>query len=126
MCLASWATELATNSEAISARITASGVAPPPKAMPMGMEKAVAMAGAMNVIDWNSTPPKPTAPRRNSPDPPLAGAGSAGEGTSPVAIGTLLDENAHDRPDALNCTFRAGPSRAGGAAPGNDMKIPRG
>ena len=51
MCLASWPIELATNNEAIRATMTASTVAPPPKAIPIGMENAVAMAGAMNVID---------------------------------------------------------------------------
>src|SRR5919197_2180790 len=92
MCLASCATELATNSDATSAMITASGAAPPAKDIPIGIEKAVAMAGAMKVIDWNRTPPKPTAPLR-SPSVRVAGAagpGPAGGGPLSIAIGKLL------------------------------------
>src|SRR6266571_1262622 len=94
--------ELATNRDAISARITASTVAPPPKDMPIGMEKAVAMAGAMNVIDWNRTPPKPTAPGRStSAFRASVGGGGGGDGGIPaVPIGALLSEGTrnHGRP----------------------------
>ena len=86
MCLASCAIELATNSDATSAMITASTVAPPPKLIPMGIENAVAMAGAMKVIDWNRTPPKPTAPRRSS----HGRATSGDEGTPTVAMHASL------------------------------------
>src|SRR5262245_36172211 len=65
MCLDNCPIEFAANNEAIRARITESGAAPPLKAMPAGMESAVAIAGAMNVMDWKRTPPNPTAPVRN-------------------------------------------------------------
>src|SRR5215468_5647588 len=63
MCLTSCPIELATNNEAIRARITAKTVAPPPK---------------------------PTTPRRNSAGgrASVAGAGPECAGTSPDAIGT--------------------------------------
>ena len=62
MCLDSWPIELAANSEATNAKITASGAPPPLKAMPAGIDSAVAIAGAMNVMDWKSTD------RRTAPD----------------------------------------------------------
>src|SRR5919201_3582268 len=89
MCFAIWAIELATNSDAIRARMTASGAAPPAKEMPRGIENAVAIAGAMNVIDWKRTPPKPTAPRRSSLDSSAAGVGADG-GVPAAAIRTLV------------------------------------
>src|ERR671937_2637919 len=89
MCLAIWATELATYSEAMRAMITASGAAPPANEIPIGIENAVAMAGAMNVIDWKRIPPKPTAPRRSSLDFSAAGVGADG-GVPAVAIRTLV------------------------------------
>jgi hypothetical protein len=58
--------DTAANSDATSAKITESGAPPPLKAIPAGIENAVAIAGAMNVIDWTSTPPKPTTPLRSS------------------------------------------------------------
>src|SRR5436190_1864984 len=88
MCLASWATELATHSEAIRATITANGAAPPAKENPSGIEKAVAMAGAMNVIDWKRIPPNPTAPRRSSCGCPAAPGPGTG-GTPTVAMSNL-------------------------------------
>src|SRR5438477_936902 len=88
MCLASWATELATHSEAIRATITANGAAPPAKENPSGIEKAVAMAGAMNVIDWKRIPPNPTAPRLSSCGCPAAPGPGTG-GTPTVAMSNL-------------------------------------
>src|SRR6266536_5094599 len=105
MCLASWAIELATNSEATRARMTARTVAPPPKAMPMGMENAVAMAGAMKVIDWNSTPLKPTAPPRSFAGgcSPALGAGPVWAGTSPDAIAAPHRARCSYRPRQIVC-----------------------
>src|SRR6476469_1482519 len=62
--------ELAAIRHATSATITDKGAAPPLNEIPAGMESAVAIAGAMNVMDWNSTPPKPTAPCRSPAVPP--------------------------------------------------------
>ncbi len=66
MCLESWPIETAANSDATSAKITESGAPPPLNAIPAGMDNAVAIAGAMKVMDWNSTPLNPTAPLRSS------------------------------------------------------------
>jgi hypothetical protein len=66
MCLESCPIETAASSDATSAKITESGAPPPLNAMPAGIESAVAMAGAMKVMDWNSTPLNPTAPLRSS------------------------------------------------------------
>ena len=63
MCLESWPIETAASSDATSAKITDSGAPPPLNAIPAGIDNAVAIAGAMNVMDWKSTPLKPTAPR---------------------------------------------------------------
>src|SRR5919197_5831730 len=89
MCLAIWATELATHNDATRAMMTARGVAPPANDIPIGIENAVAMAGAMNVIDWNRIPLNPTAPRR-SPRASPAAPGPGGGGTPTVAMATLL------------------------------------
>ena len=66
MCLESCPIETAASSDATSAKITESGAPPPLNAIPAGIENAVAIAGAMNVMDWKSTPLKPTAPLRSS------------------------------------------------------------
>src|ERR671922_1701099 len=89
MCLAIWATELATHREAMRATITASGAAPPANEIPIGIENAVAIAGAMNVIDWKRIPPKPTAPRRSSLRSSAFGVGADG-GVPAAAIRTLV------------------------------------
>ncbi len=64
MRLESWPIETAANIDATSAKITDSGAPPPLNAIPAGIENAVAIAGAMNVMDWNSAPLNPTAPLR--------------------------------------------------------------
>ncbi len=51
MCFASWPIEIATNRQPIRANTTASGVAPFPNAIPLGIENATAAAGAMCVMD---------------------------------------------------------------------------
>src|SRR5437588_3299116 len=62
--------EHATNRHATMAMITASGVAPPPKVIPNGIENTTAAAGAMWVIDWKRTSRRPMASRaRPSPGP---------------------------------------------------------
>src|SRR4051794_33507820 len=76
--------EFAAIRQAIKARITASGAAPPLNEMPAGMESAVAIAGAMNVMDWKSTPLKLTAPRLRAGAPPASAVGTS------VVIGSLL------------------------------------
>src|SRR5207302_8599284 len=53
----------ATNRHATMARITASGVAPPPDVIPNGIENTTAAAGAMCVIDWKRTSRRPMASR---------------------------------------------------------------
>src|ERR1041384_7760400 len=45
--------------------------------MPSGIDSAVAMAGAMNVIDWNRTPLKLTAPRFSAGAPPVSAVGTS-------------------------------------------------
>ena len=62
-CFASWAIEYAVNSTAIIAKSTASGVIPPANDVAAPIDSAVATAGAMWVIDWNSTSGKPMASR---------------------------------------------------------------
>src|SRR4051795_3968559 len=79
---------------ATSATITDRGAAPPLNAMPAGMDRAVAIAGAMNVIDWNSTPPKPTAPRRRPVVPCSPDSGTA------VVIGLLLRSGVTETPQS--------------------------
>src|SRR5436309_7751293 len=108
MCLAIWATELATHSEAMRATITASGAAPPANENPNGIENAVAMAGAMNVIDWKRIPPKPTAPRRSSSGCP-AGRGPGTALPPPVAMGPPVGEG----PEPHECMLAATASRLG-------------
>ena len=53
--------EYAVNSAAMSARTTASGVLPPAKSVAAPMDRAVATAGAMWVMDWNRTSVSPIA-----------------------------------------------------------------
>ena len=53
----------AVNRIPTKAMSTASGSAPAAKAAPSGIEAAMAAAGAIEVIDWNSTPGRPTASR---------------------------------------------------------------
>src|SRR6188508_3883263 len=62
-CLASWLIEYAVNSTAIIANTTASGVMPPANAVAAPIERAVATAGAMCVIDWNRSSGRPIALR---------------------------------------------------------------
>ncbi len=62
-CFASWLIEYAVNSTAIIAKTTASGVMPPAKAVAAPMDRAVATAGAMWVMDWNSSSVSPIALR---------------------------------------------------------------
>ena len=50
MCLESCPIETAANSDATRAKSTESGAPPPLNAIPAGMENAVAIAGAMNVM----------------------------------------------------------------------------
>src|SRR3954447_22569104 len=76
--------EFAAIRQAIRARITESGAAPPLNEMPAGMESAVGIAGAMNVMDWKSNPLKLTAPRLRAGAPPVSAVGTS------VAIATLL------------------------------------
>jgi hypothetical protein len=54
----------AHNRQAISAKITESGSAPPAKAAPAGIEAAMAAPGAMSVMLWNSTSRRPMASLR--------------------------------------------------------------
>ena len=56
------------NSTAIMANTTASGVMPPANEVAAPMERAVATAGAMCVIDWNSTSGRPMALRARPGD----------------------------------------------------------
>src|SRR3954447_16455765 len=72
MCLESWPIETAASSDATRAKITESGAPPPLKAIPAGMESAVAIAGAMKVMDWKSTPLKPDGPPAQLRSPVLA------------------------------------------------------
>ncbi len=65
MCLESCPIETAASSDATSAKRTESGAPPPLNAIPAGMDNAVAIAGAMNVMLWKSTPLKPTASLRS-------------------------------------------------------------
>ena len=67
-CRASSAIEKAVNSTAIIANTTASGVMPPAKLVAAPMDSAVATAGAMWVIDWNSTSGRPIAFRARPGD----------------------------------------------------------
>jgi hypothetical protein len=55
--------EMATRRQPTRAKITESGSAPPAKLAPITMVMATAAAGAMWVIDWNSTSRSPMAPR---------------------------------------------------------------
>ena len=66
-CLASWLIEYAVNSTAIIANTTASGVMPPANAVAAPMDRAVATAGAMCVIDWNRSSVSPIALRSRPP-----------------------------------------------------------
>src|SRR5215208_1165880 len=59
ICLASWPTEFAMGSATTRAKSTESGKTGPAKLNPTKSEKATAAAGAMCVIDWNSTCAKP-------------------------------------------------------------------
>jgi hypothetical protein len=54
-CRASSAIENAVNNTAIIARSTASGVIPPANDVAAPIESAVATAGAMCVMDWNTS-----------------------------------------------------------------------
>src|SRR5213080_2351258 len=54
---------MATSRHPISARMTASGSAPPANPAPAMIENATAAAGAMWVIDWNRTSRSPMASR---------------------------------------------------------------
>src|SRR6266516_2344427 len=60
--------EMATSRQATSARITASGRAPPANCAPTMIEKATAAAGAIWVIDWNRTSLRPIASRARPVD----------------------------------------------------------
>src|SRR5437868_15514438 len=111
MCLVSCPMDSAAKIDATRARSTASGSAPPPKAAPVGMESAVAMAGAMNVMDWNSTPPKRTEPRRR-PSSEEVVAGVAVAAGPPEGGSAWLIEHPHDR--------RARPSEPTGTQGGAD------
>ncbi len=62
-CRASSAMENAVNSTAIIANSTASGVMPPANEVAAPIDRAVATAGAMWVIDWNRTSGRPIASR---------------------------------------------------------------
>ena len=62
-CFASSAIEKAVKSTAIIANTTASGVMAPANAVAAPIDSAVATAGAMCVIDWNSTSGRPIALR---------------------------------------------------------------
>ena len=63
---------------ATRAKMTASGSAPPARPAPAGMEAAMAAAGAMSVIDWNSTSRRPIASRRKpGADPETVFSGAA-------------------------------------------------
>ena len=55
--------ENAVNRTAISASRTASGVIPRASVVANPIDRATATAGAMNVIDWNSTSVRPIALR---------------------------------------------------------------
>jgi hypothetical protein len=68
--LASCPIELATNRQAMSASSTPKGSAPPANGAPTMIEKATAAAGAMWVMDWNSTSRRPMAERASSRDGP--------------------------------------------------------
>src|SRR6185503_9003849 len=61
--LLNWLIEYAVNRHAMSANRTASGVMPPANVVANPIDRAAATAGAMNVIDWNRTSVRPTAPR---------------------------------------------------------------
>ena len=65
--------EIATSRQPISARMTASGRAPPANPAPAMIENATAAAGAMWVIDWNRTSRSPMASRAR----PVEGARSS-------------------------------------------------
>ena len=67
--------EMATRRQPTRAKITESGSAPPAKLAPITMVMATAAAGAMCVIDWNSTSRIPMAPRASS----FAGGEDPGE-----------------------------------------------
>src|SRR6478752_9666107 len=55
----------------MSARTTASGVFPPANRVAAPIERAVATAGAMCVIDWKRTSVRPIAPRSSVCPPGL-------------------------------------------------------
>src|SRR6476661_1185604 len=55
----------------MSARTTASGVFPPANSVAAPIERAVATAGAMCVIDWKRTSVRPIAPRSSVCPPGL-------------------------------------------------------
>jgi len=54
----------ADSRQAISARSTDNGSAPPAYSAPAGIEAAMAAPGAMSVMDWKSTSRRPIASRR--------------------------------------------------------------
>jgi hypothetical protein len=63
MCAANWPTLDAVNKIPMKANTTASGSAPPASGAPKGIDAAIAAAGAMQQIDWNTTSRNPTALR---------------------------------------------------------------
>ncbi len=63
----------AVNSTAIIANSTASGVIPPANEVAAPIDSAVATAGAMWVIDWNSTSGSPMASRSSDGAVPPTG-----------------------------------------------------
>ena len=73
-CRASSAIENAVNRTAIIAKSTASGVMPPANDVAAPIESAVATAGAMWVMDWNSTSGNPMALRSSDGVPPETSA----------------------------------------------------
>ncbi len=75
---------MAVNRTAIIANSTASGVIPPAKVVAAPIDRAVATAGAMWVIDWNRTSGSPIASRSSD------GAAAPSAGRSFAVILTLL------------------------------------
>ena len=87
------------NSTAIIANTTASGVIPPAKAVAAPIERAVATAGAMWVMAWNSSSVIPIASRSRLP----AGADAGVDMDS--AIPTSSGRPGGVRPSSIVCTL---------------------
>ena len=86
MCFAVWPIAMAVKPQPMRAMTTDSGSVVPEKLMPMPIENARPMPGAMYVIDWNTT--------SRSPIDPLRRRTSGVPGVSNTAISDSLPRNA--------------------------------